>query len=125
MPGKRPTVPGEDFGRRPTALEKLTGGADANRDTAPPNNGTTVRPPDGDTASPQSGGTVAPLEGDAASRSHHTTAAPAGAGTTLAPRHKAGKAGGEKTTFYLHADQPNVTLLPSARARPRTGQSSH
>ncbi len=98
MPGRRATVPGEVFGRRPTALEKLTGGAEVDRETVPPANGSTV-PPD-----------------------HRFTAAAANESAAPAPGRKAGKTGGEKTTFYLRPDQLDKLDELALAYRRRTGR---
>ncbi len=79
MPPKRAQVPPEVFAKRPSALDKLTG-------TAP--DGDTVLPQNGDTVMMQNGNTVIRQEGNTAS-----------------PPTRPTKAAGEKTTFYLRADQ--------------------
>ena len=104
MRGKRAAVPGEVFGRRPSALDKLTGVA--------PDNGSAVAPSYGDTASPSSGatpglsdgGTVEPSDRATVPPPHRETGLPPGGSREETPR-EAGGEGLKKTSFYLRADQ--------------------
>ncbi|MDP9371787.1 MAG: hypothetical protein M3Q65_04910 [Chloroflexota bacterium] len=89
MSGRRAAVPGGVFGKRPTALEKLTGGADQDGGTVPPSHSETVTPSNRETATPRNGETVEPLHGAAAS----------------AARDEGAAGGLRKTSFYLRTDQ--------------------
>ncbi len=106
MSGRRAAVPGGVFGKRPTALEKLTGAGATSGPTTSQQNSDTVIPSDGGTVRPQHGDTAAPSDGD----------------TVAAPGHKAGKAGAEKTTFYLRPDQLDKLDELAYTYKKRTGR---
>ncbi len=98
MSGRRAAVPGGVFGKRPTALEKLTGGADQDGGTVPPSHSETVTPSNRETATPRNGETVEPLHGAAASAARDE-------GTAGGLRDEGTAGGLRKTSFYLRTDQ--------------------
>ena len=106
MSGRRAAVPGGVFGKRPTALEKLTGAGETEHEGHSPQHRTTVPPSDSHT--------VAPHHGD--------TAAPSDSGTVPAPGRKAGRMGAEKTTFYLRPDQLDKLDELAYAYKKRTGR---
>ncbi len=104
MPGKRATVPGEVFTRRPSALDKLTGAATDGGTTVEPYHGDTVTPPDSATSELSHGITVKPSDHGTVPPSYSETAAPLRGSAEEAPR-EGGGGSLKKTSFYLRADQ--------------------
>ncbi len=104
MRGKRATVPGEVFTRRPSALDKLTGAAPDDGITVSPSHSDTVTRSSSATPELSRGVTVEPSNRGTASPPYSETAAPSRGSAEETPR-EAGGGSLRKTSFYLRADQ--------------------
>ncbi len=104
MRGRRATVPGEVFTRRPSALDKLTGTAPDDGSTVEPSDGGTVPQPNSTTSELSHGVTVELSDRATVPPPHRETAPPPRGGTGEALR-ETGRKGLKKTSFYLRTDQ--------------------